>query len=140
MSEEKKLGISFESADVYARSLGIQIEDYELVPVTLCLAHDQNKKPAIYSLISGKTESSNEKLGIENVVVSLLQALREYSNREKLNFICSIKLLCVNNMIPNGNATTSAYWVNTLTATGLRRKTKTKSTPPPPIVIPPPAE
>lgn len=116
---EKPLGLSLESADVYTRFLGIKIEDYELVAIIL------KTEP-------GWGENNVVDLLTENFIVRkshvtdntrlLIESLYAIANEKQLDHICSIKFCEV------GGAH--------LTATGLRRRSKTKTEPPPPITLP----
>ncbi len=136
MPEEKKLGISFESADVYARSLGIQIEDYELIPIHLGFnyVHSDPLTKNSYGHYEMRDEMTYQAIidRVYDVTGSgLIRGVRKFAEAKNLDYICSIKILKLNN-------------TPELTATGLRRKIKTeikteiktKSTPPLPIVIP----
>lgn len=130
----KPYGLSFESADVVAVSLGIQIKDYELIPILLSYSHDENRKGRVFSILKqGEPLALN--CGGKNVNLVLMDALKLVGKNENLNYICSIKLICSNNMGPTGVATSEDYWVNSVSATGLRLKPKTKTEPPPILTI-----
>ncbi len=148
-NDAKPYGLSFESADVYAESLGIQIKDYELVSIISCINCSSTNTSSPEDIEQQRQETTNlNKKMISRFIanqsnlshhVILLSGLIKIAKSEDIDYICSIKIFGVNNLVLRPDTVEKAHWMNTLTATGLRRKPepKTKTTPPLPIKLPP---
>ncbi len=141
LNAEKPYGISFESADVYADSLGIQIKDYEMIPIIMnvaitgdiVVAKPQPNAVGKIMVIWVKENPNNY-----SYHALLIYELLNQAEKKELDYVCSIKIFGVNNLESSPQYVERSHWMNVLTATGLRRKpeSKTKSTPPPILTLP----